>query len=77
MSEADDSSGPVTVFRSGDPGLFAVAQSLLDAAEIDFFIAGQTVSGLYPGPVSRYGVPEIRVRAEDAADARQLLQNLQ
>jgi hypothetical protein len=76
MSEADDPNLPVTVFRTGDPGLLAVAQSLLDAAEIDFFTAGQTSSGLYPGAVSRFGVPEIRVRAEDAADARELLKEL-
>ena len=76
MSEPADSNLPVTVFRTGDPGRLAVAQSLLDAAEIDFFIAGQTSSGLYPGGVSRFGVPEIRVHPEDAADALALLKGL-
>jgi hypothetical protein len=33
MSEHDDS-GPVTVFRTNDPGLPAVAQSLLEGADI-------------------------------------------
>jgi hypothetical protein len=76
MSKAEDASELVAVFRTGDPGRLAVAQSLLDAAEIDFFIAGQTLSGLYPGSVSRYGPSEIRVRPEDAADARELLKEL-
>jgi hypothetical protein len=48
MSEHDDS-GPVTVFRTNDPGLLAVAQSLLEDADIEFFVAGQAVGGLYPG----------------------------
>ena len=48
MSERDDS-GPITVFTTNDPGFLAVAQSLLEDADIEFFVAGQAVSGLYPG----------------------------
>ena len=41
----------VTVFRTNDPGLLAVAQSLLEDADIEFFVAGQFVSGLFPGEI--------------------------
>ena len=76
MSERDDS-GSVTVFRTNDPGLLAVAQSLLENADSGFFIAGQAVSGLYPGGAAGpYGVPEIRVAAQNAEEARELLKDL-
>jgi hypothetical protein len=76
MSEHDDS-GPVTVFRTNDPGLLAVAQSLLQDADIEFFVAGQAVSSLYPGGATGpYGVPEIRVSAQNADEARDLLKEL-
>jgi putative signal transducing protein len=74
---AQDDSGPVTVFRTNDPGLLAVAQSLLAEADIDFFVSGQAMSGLYPGgAINPFGVPEIRVAAEDADEARELLKDL-
>jgi hypothetical protein len=76
MSEHDDSR-PVTVFKTKDPGLLGVAQSLLEAADIEFFVAGQAVSSLYPGGAAGpYGAPEIRVAAENADEARQLLKEL-
>jgi hypothetical protein len=72
-----DPSGSVTVFRTNDPGLLAVAQSLLENADIEFFVAGQAVSGLYPGGATGpYGVPEIRVAAQNAEEARALLKEL-
>ena len=77
MPIPEDAQQPVTVFRSGDPGLVAVAQSLLEAASIEFFVAGAAVASLYPGAVSRFAAPEIRVAAEDAEDARLLLQELE
>ena len=76
MPEHDDAA-PVTVFRTNDPGLLAVAQSLLEDAHIEFFVAGQTASGLYPGGATGpYGVPEIRVAAQNADEARELLKEL-
>ena len=76
MSERDDS-GPVTVFTTNDPGLLAVAQSLLVYADIEFFVAGQIVSGLYPGGAAGpFGVPEVRVPAQNADEARDLLKVL-
>ena len=76
MSQQDDS-GPITDYQTNDPGLLAVAQSLLEEADIEFFVAGQVVSGLYPGgAIGPYGVPEIRVAAENADKARDLLREL-
>ena len=76
MSEQDDPKAPVTVFKTSDPGLLAIAQSLLEDADIHFFVAGQVMSGLYPGPISPFGRPEIRVAAEHADEARELLKEL-
>ena len=76
MAEHDDS-GPVTVFKTNDPGLLAVAQSLLRDADIEFFVAGEAVSGLFPGGATGpYGVPEIRVAVHNADEARDLLKDL-
>ena len=59
--------GPVTVFKTNDPALLAIAQSLLQGTDIDFIVAGAVVSGLYPGGATGpYGAPEIRVPAENA-----------
>jgi putative signal transducing protein len=76
MSQQGDS-GPVIVFRTNDPGLLAVAQSLLRAANIEFFVVGQVVSGMYPGGAAGpYGVPAICVGVEDVEAARDLLKEL-
>src|SRR5262245_56811267 len=70
-------SGPVTIFRTNDPGLLAVAQSLLQAADIEFFVVGQVVSGLYPGGAAGpYVVPAICVNVDDVETARELLKEL-
>lgn len=72
-----DDGRPVTVFRTNDPVLLGIAQSLLEDAGIDFFVAGQTASGLYPGAtIGPFGVPEIRVAARNADKAQDLLKHL-
>jgi hypothetical protein len=76
MSQQADS-GPVTVFRTNDPGVLAVAKSLLEAADVEFFVAGEVLTGLFPGGAAGpYGAPEIRVAAENADEARELLKEL-
>jgi hypothetical protein len=76
MSQPDDS-GPVTVFRTNDPGLLAVARSLLEAGDVEFFVAGEAVTALFPGGAAGpCGAPEIRVAAENADKARELLKEL-
>lgn len=75
MSDPND--GPVTIFKSNDPGLLAVAQSLLEAADIEFSVIGGVVGGLLPGgAVNPYGVPLIQVPAANADEARELLKEL-
>jgi hypothetical protein len=78
MSSSNDPERPVTVFRSNDPGVLALARSLLDGAGIEFFMAGEVVSGLYPGRAEGpFGTPEIRVASADAHQAREVLKELE
>lgn len=65
--------GPETVLSTSDPGLLAVAQSLLEAAGIAFFMKGDTSARIAP-PFQ--GWVELQVAADDAADARALLADL-
>ena len=67
------SDGPVTVLVTGDPGLLAFAQSLLEAAGIEFAVVGD--NGRLVPPYS--GFAELRVPATDADEARSLLADLQ
>lgn len=69
--------GPVTVFRTNDPALLAVAQSLLEEANIDFVVAGESMVNLFPGgAVGSDVTPQIQVPAENADEARELLKEL-
>jgi hypothetical protein len=70
----------VTVFETADPGLAAVAKSLLDDAGIDHTIRGETQANVFgwgtrmsPG----VGVPAFQVREQDAARATELLARLE
>jgi Putative prokaryotic signal transducing protein len=75
MFPGDDPEEPVTVFRTTDPGVLAVAKSLLDEAGIEFFVVGESAGGLYPGPAGPFP-PEIRVTHQNAEAARELLKEL-
>ncbi len=61
---------PVTVFSSRDPGLVAIAESLLQSADIRFSVRG----GLLPYPAA-FPV-DLQVLADDADDARGILAEL-
>ena len=72
-----DTPGPVTVFKTNDPALLAVAQSLLEEADIDFNVVGESLLDLFPGGAVGSDVPpSIQVPAEDAEEARELLKEL-
>lgn len=72
-----DNEGPVTVFRTNDPALLAVAQSLLEEADIDFVVAGEALVNLFPGSaVGADMTPSVQVPAEKAEEARELLKEL-
>ncbi len=73
-----DPAGPVTVFKTNDPGLLAVAQSLLEEADIEFNVAGGALLHLFPGSaVGSDMTPAIQVPAENADEARELLKDLE
>ena len=71
----------VPVLATGDPGLIAVAKSLLDGEEIDYLIRGEGLQDLFGlGRATSYnfamGPAEFWVRADDAERARELLEGL-
>ena len=73
----------VTVLSSGDSGLMAVAKSILESAQIRCMVEGEGVQDLFGigrvvggfNPIT--GPMRLRVRADDAADARLLLADLE
>jgi hypothetical protein len=73
----------VTVLSSGDSGLMAVAKSILASAQIRCLVEGEGVQDLFGigrvvggfNPIT--GPMRLRVRADDAADARLLLADLE
>jgi hypothetical protein len=72
-----DEAGPVTVFKTNDPALLAVAQSLLEEADIEFNVAGEALLHLFPGgAVGTDMTPSIQVPADNAEEARELLKAL-
>jgi Putative prokaryotic signal transducing protein len=72
----------VTVLASGDPGLMAVAKSLIQSAGIPFLVQGEGVQDLFG--VGRIGSgfnvvtgpARLQVGADDADDARAVLADL-
>ena len=71
----------VCVLTTGDPGLIAVAKSLLDRDEIDYFVKGDGLQDLFGlGRISGFcyvtGPAEFWVREEDAERASELLEGL-
>jgi Putative prokaryotic signal transducing protein len=69
----------VPVLRTGDPGLVAVAKSILDAAGIAYFIRGETLRNVigWGGVNAGLGDAEFQVRGADAPDALRLLEQLE
>ena len=82
MTRSRESGEPVTVLETGDPGLLAVAKSLLEGAGIPYFAKGEALQNLFgagtfgtgfnvvTGPV------ELQVAESDAAQAHALLIDL-
>ena len=71
----------VRVFATGDPGLVALAKSFLQSASIEFMVRGEGIQSLFGigslslvNPIT--GPVEFLVAAEDAEDARRLLEDL-
>jgi hypothetical protein len=71
----------VPVFATGDPGLIAIAHSLLEGEKIDYFVRGEGLQDLFglgrlTGHSYAMGAAEFWVRQADAEDARALLTDL-
>ena len=72
----------VTVLASGDPGLMAIAKSLLHSAEIPFMVQGEGVQELFgagclgTGYNLITGPAKLLVDAGDADEVRELLADL-
>jgi hypothetical protein len=72
----------VTVFATGDPALVALAKSFLQSASIEFMTRGEGIQNLFGvgavaggfNPIT--GPVEFLVAADDADDARRLLEDL-
>jgi hypothetical protein len=70
----------VTVLASGDAGRIALAKSLLQSAGIPFIVVNEAAQDLFAWGVLGTGFnvvtgpAEVQVRAEDAEDARQVLE---
>jgi hypothetical protein len=71
----------VSVLATGDPGVLALAKSLLDAEQIDYFVRGEGLQDLFGlGRITGFsfamGPAQFLVRADDADRARGLLEGL-
>src|SRR5258708_37906656 len=71
----------VSIMATGDAGLIAVAKSLLEGEEIDYFVRGEGLQDLFglgraTGFSFAMGPAEFWVREDDAARARELLKGL-
>ena len=71
----------VSVLATGDASVIAVAKSVLDGEEIDYFVRGDGLQDLFGvGRVTGFnfavGPAEFWVRADDADRARRLLERL-
>ncbi len=73
MTETGSSGGgPVTVLTARDPGVLAVAQSLLDDADIPYVAKSENSSNVTPFLIW----VELQVDPDDAEEARALLADL-
>lgn len=65
---------PVCVFRSAQPGIVPLAESMLQSAGIHTVVRGQHLQQLTG--LQAFGPAEVWVSAADAADAREILADL-
>lgn len=66
-----------TILATSDPGLIAVAKSLLDDADIPFMVRGEGIQGLFPGSLNVVlGPAELQVSVRDKEEAGAILSRL-
>ena len=67
----------VTVLDTGNPGLVAVAKSVLDGSDILYIVEGEVQIGLFGVGLPNKSPVRIKVRQEDEAAARELLSEVE
>ena len=73
----------VSVLETGDPGVVALAKSLLDSAGIEFTTKGEALQdvlglGRFPGGANLVAGPVVfQVRPDDVREASALLRDLE
>ncbi len=72
-AEGDEDFELVTVLDTGNPGLVAVAKSILDGSDILYIVEGEVQFGLFGVGLSSKSPVRIKVRQEDEAAAKELL----
>ena len=66
----------MTVLSTGDPGVLAIAKSILQSARVEFLVLGEEVQdlfgiGRFPGRLNVFtGAMQLQVSAEDESEAR-------
>lgn len=78
---ADDFVEFVTILKTGNQAITAIAKSILDEAEIKYFATGEHMQGVFGmglgfAPSATFGEVEIKVSKEDREIAEQLLEEL-
>jgi len=71
----------VTVFESGNPTIIAMAKSLLESAEIQYFVNGEQLQDLFGGRMAYgfnpvIGATEIQVAEDEVEEALTLLEDM-
>jgi hypothetical protein len=72
----------VTVFKTGHHGTIALIKSLLDSADIKYFVKNENAQDLFGGGIFGVGYNpvigpvQVQVLEEDAEDARELLKDI-
>ena len=67
----------VTVLDTGNPGLVAVAKSVLDGSDILYIVEGEVQIGLFGMGLPNKSPVKIKVRQEDEAAAKELLSEVE
>ena len=72
----------VTILRTGNQSITAIAKSILDEAKIKYFATGEHMQGVFGmrlgfAPSATFGEVEIKVSSEDREIAEKLLEDLQ
>lgn len=70
-----------TIFESGNPALIAMAKSLLESADIQYFVEGEQLQDLFGGRMVHgfnpvIGATEIQVAEDDVEEALTLLEDM-